>query len=146
MKKIIGQKLYELIPILIKNIKDTLKNENLNNCSELSICKEFCTVKIGLPRRTGNTSLCIHIATTNNNVAVITYSPSHVKCFIHEAKKQNKLSLFNEKLITDKSNISFLYGKNIDIIVIDIMSIMSQHQLDRIYKYFGKNKIYFLIG
>ena len=134
------QRILTSINLLIENSKEMQDNkyvqEDMSRNSPLQFAKEYCTVKVCTARRTGHT-------TAINEFLMNKCHNCHEKwatvCFNQKAIEINYKSLLSNKncyinFMTQNTFDNNLRGQELDGIIVDCASFMSQKKMDQLYQ------------
>jgi hypothetical protein len=150
------QRILESINLLVENSKEMQDNEIVQkemNCSPLSFAKEWATIKVCSARRSGHSTAIAHFVLNRKNEkwAIIAPSLSMVSRN-HELinSKNTVLPFRNTLLFNNRQEIVFkeggevhflsegsfdrLRGQELDGIIVDCVSFMSQKKIEELYK------------
>jgi len=109
--------------------------ELIEKFSPLAACKELCTVSVRLPRRCGNSTIANELGRRGwlNTITIVPNISS-------------KISIKYGKFVETWDTYKERAGCSINVVIIDISSMISKQKLDDIYNTFGPSKVYLLVG
>ena len=89
--------------------------------------KDFCTLRIGLPRRSGNTTLGLRILRSNPKALFFTNN-------LHYAKDvKNSLSKGDLRDRVFSKNSNDYVGMDVSLVIVDIATFLTERELEKIY-------------
>ena len=127
-----GEKLYEALKILVELTKFAQNNfPNQTYLSSKQWAKEFCTINLRVPRRSGHDYCIAQFLKDNPDLCPVIFAP--VRSIEEILKQELKEHKVNNTLYSG-SNINALRGiKNINCAICTCASMMSKTKIEKIY-------------
>ena len=131
-----GEKLYEALKILVELTK--FAQNNFTNQSHLSLrqwAKEFCTINLRVPRRSGHDYCIAQFLKDNPDLCPVIFCAS--QNMIEIMKNEILKNRVNNKIIFCHPNgdWSNLRGIEIDCIICNCFSLFPANKIDKIYDF-----------
>lgn len=128
---------YDLVKSYTNSILDTIKfldgvfglrkesQQNLKrNMGQLSFNKEFRTIRLSIPRQTGNTSIVVNLLNK------LPYSVLYLRKYSQKSDYEYKYDLDSKQIFI---RVEDMYMRRIEYVIVDQSSYMNPRELESLY-------------